>query len=152
MIDPNSIATALTTVKTAVEIVGLLRQGDLSLKDAEQKMKFADLVGLLADLKTQLADVKLLALEKDEKIKELETQLALKAKILWERPFYWAINDGKRDGPFCSQCQDCSRVLVRLQDLRTGYWMCTNCKNTFEDPKNAHVQQTRTEADYDPYE
>jgi hypothetical protein len=133
MTDINSIALAISSLKSATDIVAFFRQGDLSLKDAEQKMKLADLMSVLADLKTQLADAQLLMIEREGEIRKLKEELELKAKISWEPPYYWVVDGETKDGPFCQQCKDSSDKLIRLQDHKNGHWACKTCKSAYID-------------------
>jgi hypothetical protein len=54
-------------------------------------------------------------LERDRKINELEERLDLKAKLTWEKPYYWIVDRDKKDGPFYQQCYDTDGKLIRLQ-------------------------------------
>ncbi|WP_394182680.1 hypothetical protein [Marinomonas posidonica] len=65
------------------------------------------------------------------KVKKLEEDLEEKAKLTYEAPFYWMIDGGKKDGPFCQQCHDSDKKNIRLQNYRDGWWNCATCKNNF---------------------
>jgi len=152
MADVGTIAAALSSVKTATDIVNLFRQGDLSLQKAEQKMKLADLVGALAEIKTQLADVQHVILERDNRISELEKKLELRGKLIYDKIYYWVEGTPTNDGPFCQRCYDSDGRLIRLQDVSDGYWECKSCKNGFEDKRVARHIPVRAETDYDPFD
>ena len=49
MTDPQALLGALTSLKTAAEIVKGLRQADVSFERTELKLKIADLATALAD-------------------------------------------------------------------------------------------------------
>jgi len=51
----------------------------------------------------------------------------------WESPYYWKIEEGNKEGPFCQQCYDKNGELMRLQGNGRGYWECKTCKNNFQD-------------------
>ena len=73
-------------------------------------------------------------LELRQRLKALEEQIALRAKVVWEKPYYWIIDEGgKRDGPYCQSCYDKDSKLMRLQDGENGVWNCKVCKSTFVD-------------------
>jgi hypothetical protein len=132
MADITSIVAALNGIKTATDMANNIRQAGLSLEKAEQKAKMAELVSTLADVKTAMADVRVMLVEKDEKIRELESKLRLKADVRFQKFAYWTTGDTK-DGPFCQQCLDSTDKLIRLTDLGDGYWHCKTCKSNYED-------------------
>jgi hypothetical protein len=58
-----------------------------------------------------------------QKIKKLEAQLAERARLVYEAPYYWLIQDGAKEGPFCQRCKDVDDKLVRLQSCpNPGAW------------------------------
>ena len=72
-----------------------------------------------------------------ERVKELESQLQKKSNVVWEKPFYWAMDGEKRDGPFCQKCYDTQEKIVRLQHIEQGHWHCKSCDNRYyEDSYN----------------
>jgi len=101
--DMAYISVVLSSIKTADDIAKLLREGDVSLEKAETKLKLAELVGVLADAKLELAEVQNLLLDKDKKIMTLGQTLHTRKNVLWESPWYWCVDGGKKDGPFCQQ-------------------------------------------------
>ncbi len=133
MADLTAFTSLLSSVKTATEIAKLLKDSDLSLEKAEMKLKLADMISALADAKIELSKVQEDIFEKDKKIKELEQASEVKKNIHYDGTFYWLKDDDKKDGPFCSQCYDNQRKLIRLQDHRNGLWTCPTCNNHFRD-------------------
>lgn len=130
----TTFSTILSSVKTATEIVNILKESDLSLESAEAKLKIAEIVSALADVKMQLADVRELLLEKDEEISRLQEELRIKGNMVFERPYYWLKLEGdNKEGPFCQVCYDKDKKFVRLQGEGDGFWQCNVCKNTFTD-------------------
>jgi hypothetical protein len=72
--------------------------------------------------------------EKERRISELESALDLHVKLVFESPAYWLPTDKGRDGPYCQQCYDANRKLIRLQSGGArGYWSCMTCKNGYKD-------------------
>jgi len=57
MPDLVTIGAALSSLKTASEIVKFLRESDLSFERAELKLKLADLMNTLADARIDLIEV-----------------------------------------------------------------------------------------------
>ena len=131
--DISTIAAVLGSIKSATDIAKLLMEADLCLEKAKVKLKLADLINTLADAKIEIAGVQDLLREKDTKIRELEEALAVKAKLAYEAPYYWLVKGKKKDGPFCQQCYDATRKLIRLQSReRAGSWECKTCGKLFE--------------------
>jgi hypothetical protein len=131
--DLTSISAALGSVKAALEIAKLLKDSTSTLEQAEVKLKMADLISALADVKIEIADVRDVLAEKDQLIKELKQQLNIKSKVVWEKPYYWLMNDDVKEGPFCQNCYDDSKKMIRLQGGGTNAWRCYSCEKYFED-------------------
>ena len=81
----------------------------------------------------QIAGFKELLLAKDEENKKLKEQLIMKNTLKYEKPYYWLIDNEKKDGPFCQQCYDSDNKLIRLQDNNNGKWSCLSCRFSFTD-------------------
>ena len=77
--------------------------------------KYKDIVELIKKGATVEAQEKIMALREaaiqlqDEnqalrdKIRLLENDLEIKAKLEWEKPYYWLVDDQKKDGPYYRQ-------------------------------------------------
>ena len=144
MFDMTIFSTAASGIKGAIDIAKLLKDSSDSLEKAEVKLKLADLIGTLADVKTQMADIKDALMESENEKKELKAKLALQAKLEFEMPYYWTVEeDGKHDGPFCQLCYDKEKKLIRLQDGKNGEWYCLSCQSSFAD-KNYIKPQPRS--------
>ena len=134
MVDLTTITTALSGIKTATEIAQFLNNTDSSLGKAETKLKIAELINQLADAKIAIADIKEIIIEKDRQISELAESQKIHGEVSYEAPYYWHTHDGKKDGPYCQQCYDTGKKLIRLQSpLGGGHWVCQTCKSTFID-------------------
>jgi ribosomal protein L37AE/L43A len=132
--DLATIATALSSIKTATEIAKLIKSGEKSLEQAEYKLKVAELVGALADAKIEIAGIQDIILEKDKKISSLEERFNLRESMVWEKPYYWKKSTDQKDGPFCQQCFDNEQKAIRLQgEDGAGVWTCNTCKVTVTD-------------------
>jgi hypothetical protein len=131
LMDIATVATALTSIKTAFEIAKIIRDSKGSLKEAEINNKIADLLNALADAKSQVADIKTEILNREEKIKELEDQLRDKSKMVFFERAYFIIDGEKKEGPYCQQCWDSLHKKIRLQPTGSvGGWYCFTCKLT----------------------
>lgn len=74
--------------------------------------------------------------------KQLKEQLAVAGKIRFENNAYYL----EQDGPFCMNCYDRDRKLIRLPE-RPGFdsLQCPTCKNYFDQGRGGglHVIQRR---------
>ena len=139
MIDLASISLATSSVKSAIEIAKLIKDSSSSLEEAELKLKFADLIGTLADAKMQIAEIQDLLISSEEENKKLQRQLLLEKKMDYEAPYYWKnLDDGSKDGPYCQKCFDEHQKIIRLQDKKNGTWHCLSCSSTVKD--NSYVK------------
>jgi ribosomal protein L37AE/L43A len=129
----TDIATALASVKTAIDLAKLLKNSSTTFAEAEQKLKLAELIEALADVKMEMAEVQGLLIGKNTKISELEESLKTKALLQYEDPYYWKVNDDQKDGPFCQQCYDTEGKLIHLQSGSKGFWHCRTCKSSYKD-------------------
>ena len=148
MTDLAGVSLVLSSIKAATDIARLLKDTNLSLEKAEAKLKLAELVGALADAKIQIAEVQDILLEKEAKIKKLEERADTKKNVVWESPWYWHVDGGKKDGPFCQQCYDKDGTLIRLQCYRNSYWMCLNCKNGYDLGGGSGIAKVETDSDF----
>lgn len=135
--DVGSIPTILAGLKNATDLLKLISSSSSTLEEAEVKLKIADIFGNLADARVEIADIKLLLNEKDQKIKQLEEELRVDKEIIWHDPYYLKMNSaGKKDGPYCQSCFDKDKKLIRLQSFyKNGAWDCKVCKTTYLDEK-----------------
>ena len=70
-------------------------------------------------------------LELKQRVKDLEDRLAVRGQVVWEAPFYWREQNGKRDGPYCQKCYDTDGKFIRLQVSSSGIGQCYTCRSTF---------------------
>ena len=120
---------------SAINIAKYIKNSQEIMDKSEQKLKLAELIEALADIKMEIAEIKSTLLEKDEKILTLEKKLNLKENLVYEKPYYWIEKKDAKDGPFCQKCYDANKQLIRLQgnDDNNGYWKCLECKEVFKD-------------------
>lgn len=149
--DVTSISSVLSSIKTATDIAKLIKDSDVSLEKAETKLKLAELISTLADAKIQIAEVQQILIEKDAELRASKEQLVVKEKLHWAKPYYWLLDDGKKDGPFCQHCYDKHRELIRLQGNGDGYWECKACKNSYTDSSWDSSPVMSIGRNHDPY-
>jgi len=126
------LALLLTQTKTAVDIAKFIKNSSDTLDKSGQKLKLAELIGALADIKMETAEIKSLIIEKDEKIQSLENQLKLKNNLVYDTAYYWMENPhGEREGTYCQKCWDANDKLIRLQNRNNDFWICCNCEGRF---------------------
>jgi len=82
------------------------------------------LQGLLLDLQEEI-----FSLRKENK--ELKDTLEIKAKMKFEKPFYFVTEGKQKDGPFCPKCLDDEGKQIRVTDYGDGSWQCPKCQSTF---------------------
>lgn len=150
MPDLAAISAILTSIKTAADIAKALREADVTFEKAESKLKLADLMTALADARMSTATIQEQLSEKDQRIRDLEVELATQKQMTYSSPFYWRIEGDRRDGPYCQRCYDKDRSAIHLQDLHNGYWECAACNSTYQGP-NYQPRQSRATTDYDPF-
>ncbi len=129
--DIATIGTMLGSVKTASEIAKYIKDSGLSLEKAEAKMKLADLISSLADVKLEAAEIQQSILEKDERIRQLESEAKVRNEVEWREPCYFLTNAEGVDEPFCQYCYDSSKNLSRLHSDNRGKYFCRVCDKNF---------------------
>lgn len=130
--DIGAIGSLLSSIKTATDILKFVRESDLSIEQAETKLKLADLVSALADIKIEAAEIQQLLLERDEEIRKLKSDLKLKGSLRWEQPCYYLTNNDGGEDPYCQNCRDANDKLSRLHDDGEGRFFCSVCKTEFK--------------------
>lgn len=140
MTDLATISTALASIKTAVDIARIIKDGEKSLEQAEFKFKVAELLSALADAKMEIAAIQDTLFSKEQEILSLKASMRLQKDVVWQDPYYFLKSDELTDGPFCQQCYDNERKLIRLitNGYANGVWVCHTCKNSVTD--DSYVQ------------
>jgi|TARA_R100000005_G_C4963989_1_gene179560 hypothetical protein len=135
MADFVSISSALTSIKTASDIVKMIRESDASLEKAEMKLQLAELMESLADTKMNLSTIQDELKGRDERIAELEVALELKGEIVRDNEVYYMTNDeGEPTGdPLCPNCIEVNSKYVHLvQNVRPrNQSRCPNCESMY---------------------
>ena len=126
------VVTAVGSIKSAIDIAKVLKDGADTLDKAEVKLQLAELISSLADAKMQMAEVQELLLESNAEKKELLSKLNQKEKVIYEKPSYFKINDdNSKDGPYCQNCYDANEKLIRLQGGKNDLWTCNQCEKKY---------------------
>ncbi|MGL0953345.1 hypothetical protein [Vibrio vulnificus] len=134
MADLATIGTALSSIKTAVELAKAVRSSTSALAQAEVNLQLAELISALADARIEISEIQGLLLEKEERIARLQHELDSKGNTVYEKPYYWLVTDKSRDGPYCQRCKDVDQLFVRLQSTSAkGRWSCRSCREVFDD-------------------
>ena len=149
--DLTSVTAVLGSIKTATEIAKLIKDSDLSLEKAETKLKLADLIGTLADAKLEVIGVQQVLAEAEARVRELEGALKTRQNLRWKEPSYWLETEGTMDGPFCQQCYDTDRKLVRLQGNGEGWFECKACKSSYVTAESRTRDAAETNARHSAY-
>ncbi len=142
--DISSINSLLFTIKSATDIVTIIKQSGSSLEEAEVKLKLAELISALADLKMEVANIRELLAEKDTEIQRLKQELQIKANVVWKRPFYCLESDGSKEEPYCQKCYDSLGKLIHLQTLENRAWKCNECNSIYRDRSSEPISNTMT--------
>lgn len=135
MPDIATIGAALSSIKTATEIVKFLRESDTSLERAEMRLKLADVVSALANAKMEIVDIQETLAQKDQRISELEEAFQSKDALVKQYDAYYACDpEGNATGaPYCLRCWEVDhkkRNLVRAAADR-HVRVCTDCGHQY---------------------
>jgi hypothetical protein len=144
--DIATITALLGNVKTATEIAKAIKDSGATLEAAEMKLKLADLISALADVKIEAATVQTQLLDAQGQIRKLEAAAKQRAALVWRQPCYWMPRepDGVEE-PYCQACYDKELRLARLHEDDRGAYRCSVCGGYFE--TEARKAADRAEAD-----
>lgn len=132
----TSIATLLGNAKAAIELAKVIKDSSTTLDQAETKLKLAELISALADVKVQAAEVQQELLDAQAQVRALEAQAAERAALEWRQPAYWRKSeDGKTETPYCQPCNDKEGRLAVLHVIDPGEYHCHACGKTFRTPE-----------------
>lgn len=138
MSDIIAITAGIQSIKLAIDIAKDLRSVTTSYKDAEIKLKIADLFEALAEAKMQLVDTQEENFNLKKKIKELEKSLSKRDEVIFKDGYYYAKipEEGKPTGPFCPNCYTKYNRLSILtkqsgEFLVFGEYLCPGCDKNF---------------------
>jgi hypothetical protein len=129
--DFAGVGALLGSLKTATEIAKFIKDSDLTIEKAENKLRIAELISALADVKLEAAEVQQALLERDERIRELEREAQVVAAVKWIEPCYWIQSSDEVSEPYCQHCYDNSKKLARLHSDTKGLYQCRVCDKNF---------------------
>ena len=131
MADLASISAMLSSIKAATDIAKAIRDSSITLAQVEYKLQLAELLDKLVDTKIQIASIQEIIREKDDRIRKLEKEAEMRGKMIYEAPYYWLDTGSRKDGPYCQQCYDSVKKLLRLQKYDNNHWRCMTCDNSY---------------------
>lgn len=145
MPDITTIATVLSSLKTATDIAKFLRESDLSIERAELKLKLADLIGALAETKIELAELQDTISSKDKRITELEEAFQTKDSLVrFGDAMYAKSANGQATGvAYCLRCWESDhkqRQLIASPSLGRQENVCTSCGQKYNGGSSYRIE------------
>ncbi|HCE1504782.1 TPA: hypothetical protein NGR36_004019 [Vibrio parahaemolyticus] len=118
MADIATISALLTSIKTATDIAKFVKDSDSSLEVAEFKLKMAELVLTLVEVKDNVASLKSELYTRDEEILRLKKALSTQLKLRYDSQteVYWVEGD---PSPYCPVCYENDGKTVHLSFVST---------------------------------
>jgi hypothetical protein len=139
MPDIGAISAGISSIKVAIDIAKELKGVTSAIKDAEVKLKIAELLEAMSEVKIRLVEAQDENLELKETIKGLESALKRQDEVVFRDGYYYLAEpqEGKPDGPFCSNCFTTKQLLCLLgevtgRELKFGKYHCPSCDKRFE--------------------
>jgi hypothetical protein len=135
MPDIATLTAFLTSLKSATDIVKVIREAGFSFEKAEGKLKLAALMESLADARIHAVEIQQVIQEKDDRIAELKNALELKAKLARKDDAYYELNeDGNPSGaPYCSHCWEVNHRAIHLNlNFPPITRSCPACKTKYD--------------------
>lgn len=138
MPDFSVLTAGISSIKVAIEIAKELKGASSAIKDAEVKLKIAELLEALAEARVQLVEAQDENIELNKTIKELKSALSRQDEVIFRDGYYYLSEpqDGKPEGPFCSNCYSSNKRLSLLTEVtgsfaRFGKYECPACERRF---------------------
>jgi hypothetical protein len=135
MPDIGAITAGISSIKLAIDIAKELKGATSAIKDAEVKLKIAELLEAMVEVKIQLVDAQDENLELKQIIKKLEESLASQDEVVFRDGYYYSadVQEGKPEGPFCPNCFSSKKQLFLLTEVvgiarRQGKYLCPECE------------------------
>ena len=133
------ITTALGTIKIAYDLAKELQKTESAIKDSEFKLKIAELMETLANVKVQLIKTQEENSSLKQEIKELQSKLTKHDEVEFRDGYYYITKPikGEPEGPFCQHCYSSKKELSLLIELSREFWdmsrySCPACKNHYK--------------------
>jgi hypothetical protein len=133
----STFTSAITSVKTAIEIAHMLNSTDQEIQKANFRIQIAELMNSLADTKEYLFKLKEIINNQNDEILLLDSQLKSlndEEKMVYQANAYYT-KDG--DGPYCTICFDINKDKIRLVEMpksahEFGKRKCPLCKTKYQ--------------------
>jgi len=121
-----------TITSTISGVVSLLKDAvPLAMKAGNRELneKLADLQTRILDIQTQLIELTNENQDLRKRASDLEQAAEIGKGLKYEESVYWLPKDEGREGPYCPNCWDANRKLIRLTPGETkGTFSCGVCK------------------------
>lgn len=138
MPDIGAISAGISLIKVAIEIVKDLKSATSAIKDAEVKLKIAELLEAMSEVKIKLVEAQDENLELREKIRKLERSLSEQDEVVFRNGYFYLAEpqEGKPEGPFCPNCHSTKNILSLLTEVtgllsQLGKYECPSCEKRF---------------------
>lgn len=152
--DIATITAGLSSIKAAIDIGREVQNASSSLEEAQLKLKLAELIGNLAEVKLQFIDAQEQILALKRQIEKLEHNKSLVDLVTREGNLLLPKNTeiepyGK--GPWCTSCFEDKDKLITLHhkfssavaigsfSASSYKWECPACKNSFAAPQPSEL-------------
>lgn len=125
---------AIAAATKAYEGIKLLKDLEKNFDEASFKLRIAEITSNLADLKMALSEAKSEAAEKDAEISRLKKEFAFAAEntIMVNGYRYERSSKGGAQGmPFCPRCEKVDARLINLTKVGISRAICPQCKSDF---------------------
>ncbi len=133
-----AITQTLTAIKVASDLVKGLRAVDGHLREAELKMKIADLAEALADARLGILDAQEEIEALQNRVKQLEAKPDLRLKLELRHNVYYMKDPppDRTEGPYCPACYESSETLIPVTMLppamrSSGNFHCPICEAVY---------------------
>lgn len=117
-----------------------------NMKDVVSLVQKIDNMELYKELITLQQEIYNLFIENQdlkEKIKDLEDKQKIQDELTYKENAYWR----NTDGPFCTNCWDTKKLLVRLNSVDNIKGQCPNCKSHIVFDIKKHNEKERKALD-----
>lgn len=125
MVEVSTITATLGAAITALKEIGKVAE---RTRDKELNRLVLELQQSLINANTQLLELSAENQSLSGRIAELERQGEIEKELSHDVAVYWRVHDGKKEGPYCQNCWDPHRKLIRLTPSgATGAYHCGVC-------------------------
>lgn len=124
-------------VTTVTSIIGgtkgIVDLAKTAIEFAKKEKNSSELVTLIQDIREKAQELREENLDLRNKLTELEKKLEVNEKLEFDNNnLLWVVDNGKKEGPYCSQCKDNDNKMIRLhiqpRNSRGSFHQCPTCK------------------------